>query len=101
MGSVVEDHVPVPRWRLGQRMTSADIILREGESPQMIISTGTVVENVRVPPAGGCVVSVMVELDGVDEYLSYPGFHQIFFYGDFRKELQKYCKLYDIEPVVV
>jgi hypothetical protein len=95
------DAVPVPQWRIGQRMTSADIILREEERPQMIISTGTVVENVSVPPAGGCVVSVMVELDDVVDYLSYPGFHQIFFYGDYRKELQNYCKLFDIEPLVV
>jgi hypothetical protein len=95
------DAVPVPHWRPGQRMTSADIILREGQPPQMIISTGTVVENVSVPPAGGCVVSVMVELDGVEDYLTYPGFHQIFFYGDYRQELRNYCRLFDIEPVLV
>lgn len=95
------DAVPVPRWQPGQRMTSADVILRDGERPQMIISSGTVVENVSVPPAGGCVVSVMVELDDVDDYLSYPGFHQIFFYGDRSKELRNYCKLFDIEPMVV
>jgi len=95
------DAVPVPVWRLGQRMTSADIILRDGSNPQMIVSTGTVVDNVAVPPSGGCVVSIMVELDGVDDYLSYPGFHQIFFYGDYRKELRNYCRLFDIESVLV
>lgn len=82
-------------------MTSADLILREGGTPQMIVSTGTVIENVAVPPAGGCVVSVMVELDGVDDYLSYPGFHQIFFYGDYSKELKNYGRLFDIEAVMV
>jgi hypothetical protein len=95
------DAVPVPEWRLGQRMTSADILLREDHSPQMIVSTGTVVDNLSVPPAGGCVVSVMVELDGVDDYLSYPGFHQIFFYGEHRKELENYCGLYDVELLEV
>jgi len=95
------DAVPVPRWRLGQKMTSADIILEDGSEPQMIVSTGTVVDNVAVPPAGGCVVSVMVELDGVDDYLTYPGFHQIFFYGEYKRELKNYCKLFDIAPVLV
>lgn len=94
------DAVPVPRWHPGQRMTSADIILRDSGPAQMIVSSGTVKENVAVPPAGGCVVSVMVELDGVDDYLTYPGFHQIFFYGDYSKELRNYCKLFDIEPIM-
>ncbi len=94
------DAVPIPHWTVGQRMTSADILLNK-DKPQMIISSGTVVDNVSVPPAGGCVVSVMVEFDGVDDYLAYPGFHQIFFYGDYKQELRDYCQLFDIEPVVV
>lgn len=93
------DAVPVPRWTVGQRMTSADIVPKP-ERPQMIVSSGTVAENVSVPPAGGCVVSVMVKLDGVGDYLGYPGFHQIFFYGDYKRELLDFCKLYRIEPVV-
>ena len=68
--------------------------------PQMVISTGTVVDNVAVPPAGGCVVSVMVKLDTQPDLLSYPGFHQLFFYGDFKKELLAYCKLSGVQPVV-
>ncbi len=95
------DAVPIPEWRVGNLMTSADIVPRKDAAPQMIISSGTVVDNVSVPPAGGCVVSVMVQLDGVEEYLDYPGFHQIFFYGDYKKELRDYCRLYGIEPVVV
>ncbi len=96
------DAVPVPTWRVGQRMTSADILLGNKEkAPEMIISAGTVVENISVPPSGGCVVSVMVKLDDVDNYLGYPGFHQIFFYGDYKKQLREYCKLYGIEPRVL
>ncbi|RJP26253.1 MAG: hypothetical protein C4527_15785 [Candidatus Omnitrophota bacterium] len=97
------DAVPVPKWKIGQRMTSADVLLSYDpeKPPQMIISSGMVYENISVPPAGGCVVSVMVKLDNVTDYLGYPGFHQIFFYGDFKKELRNYCKLFGIEPVVV
>ena len=97
------DAVPRPMWRVGQRMTSADILLNEKDDkqPEMIISAGTVVDNIAVPPAGGCVVSVMVKLDGVTDYLDYPGFHQIFFYGDYKKELRNYCKLFGIKAIVV
>ncbi|MCW5977986.1 MAG: hypothetical protein KIT09_07900 [Bryobacteraceae bacterium] len=96
------DAVPVPRWSIGERVTVADLLLRQegAPKPRMVISTGSVVDNVSVPPAGGCVVSVMVELDGRPELLDYPGFHQIFFYGDCKSELKAYCRLYGIEPVI-
>jgi hypothetical protein len=96
------DAVPVTRWKVGQRVTIADIELpARGENrARMIISAGTVAENVAVPPAGGCVVSVAVKLDGDPDLLSYPGMHQIFFYGDYKKHLAAYCKLFGIEPVL-
>jgi hypothetical protein len=104
------DAVPRPVWRKGQRVTIADVLLtgekeltpaRTDSAPQMLISTGTVVDNIPVPPAGGCVVSVMVKLDTQPELLTYPGFHQIFFYGEYRKELVAYCRLFGLQPVVV
>ncbi|MDQ1257622.1 MAG: hypothetical protein QG656_2228, partial [Candidatus Hydrogenedentes bacterium] len=92
------DAVPVPHWREGQRVTIADILPSNDPAvpPQMIVSTGTVAENISVPPAGGCVVSVGVKVDNPDNLLAYPGFHQVFFYGDFKKELRDYCRLYGI-----
>ncbi len=97
------DAVPRPSWRVGQRVTVAQFVLnRKGQAPpQMIISAGSVIANPSVPPSGGCVVAVSVKLDGVDEYLAYPGFHQIFFYGDYKKQLRAYCKLFGITPRVV
>ncbi len=98
----MRDAVPRPVWKVGQRITIADIILETEEAPpELIISSGTVVDNVSVPPSGGCVVSVMVKVDGVKELLDYPGFHQLFFYGDYKKELKDYCQLFGIKPVVV
>jgi hypothetical protein len=100
------DAVPRTQWRVGQRITIADVIPpneRADQEParaRMVIGTGTVVENVSVPPAGGCVVSVMVRMDGQPDLLAYPGFHQLFFYGDFRKELLAYCRLDGIVPVL-
>jgi len=99
----MRDAVPVPEWRVGQRVTVADVLPSDNPDvpAQMIISAGEVVGNIAVPPSGGCVVSVSVKLDGVSDLLDYPGFHQIFFYGDYKKELAAYCKLYGIRPQIV
>ena len=66
-----------------------------------MFSTGTVVENLNVPPSGGCVVSVKYKMDGNQEVLSFPGFHQLFFYGDYKKELKDFCQLYNYEAKIV
>lgn len=96
------DAVPRTIWQVGQRITSADVLPGGKQQPaKMIISAGEVLDNVSVPPAGGCVVSVMVKFDGVTDVLAYPGFHQIFFYGDFKRELVQFCRLFGIEPTVV
>ena len=94
--------MPRPLWKVGQRVTIADVVLSSpaGSPPEMIIGSGTVVDNVSVPPAGGCVVSVMVKLDNEPDLLSYPGFHQIFFYGDYRKELAAYCRLFGLKALM-
>ena len=97
------DAVPRTRWRKGQRVTIADVLLPQetgSASAGMIIGTGTVVDNVAVPPQGGCVVSVMLKLDTRPALLAYPGFHQLFFYGDYKKELLAYCQLFDLQSVV-
>ena len=97
------DAVPVPTWKPGQRVTVADILPSKdpGTPAEMIVSVGEVVGNISVPPAGGCVVSVSIKLDGVDDLLAYPGFHQIFFYGDYKKELRDYCKLFGLRAQLV
>ena len=93
------DAVPVPHWNVGQRVTVTTF--ETGRDPRLIVSSGKVVENIAVPPSGGCVVSVMVELDGVSDLLSYPGFHQIFLYGDYKRELNDYAKLFGIKSLVI
>ena len=103
-----------PAWKLGQTVTVADLILpvannslrkpavtyTEGK-PKMLISTGEVVEQKAIPPAGGCVVAPMVKLHGVESYLDYPGFHQMFFYGDHKQELKHFSQLFGITPELI
>ena len=86
-------------WRKGQRVTAVDVQL--GEPTRMLISAGTVLDNIDVPPAGGCVVSVRVKFDGDQEVLSFPGFHQVFFYGDYKRQLVEFCRLFNFEAQVV
>jgi len=97
------DAVPVPRWKIGQPVTVADVLLpsAQNKKAQLLVSSGKVVENISVPPAGGCVVSVAVKLEGVTDLLAYPGFHQIFFYGDYKQELASYARLFHIEPRLI
>lgn len=99
----MRDATPVPQWETGRRVTVFDVKLRTDAetAPEMYISTGEVVGMNGVPPCGGCVVSVNLKLDGDPDLLNFPGFHQLFVYGDFKKELSGYCRLFGITPVAV
>jgi hypothetical protein len=98
----MRDAVPRPLWEIGRRATCVDVLPGEkGQRSVVLISAGTVLENIDVPPSGGCVVSVKVKFDGGQEVLSFPGFHQIFFYGDYKDRLRYFCQLFNLEAQVV
>ena len=94
------DAVPRTIWKKGQRITLLDF-MPEKERSQLLFATGTVVDNLSVPPSGGCVVSVKYKMDGTQNVLSFPGMHQFFFYGDYRKELKNFCQLCNFEAIIV
>ena len=52
-------------------------------------------------PTGGWVVSVKYKMDGGQDVLSFPGFHQLFFYGDYKKELKEFCQHYNFDAKIV
>jgi len=98
------DAVPRTLWRKGQRVTSIDVLPgseKENSKTRLLISAGTVLDNIDVPPAGGCVVSVKVKFDGNQEVLSFPGFHQVFFYGDYKDQMRDFCQLCKFEAQIV
>lgn len=98
------DAVPRTLWRKGQRVTSIDLLPgseKQDRKTTVLISVGTVIENMDVPPSGGCVVSVKVKFDGDQEVLSFPGFHQIFFYGDYKDQMKDFCRLCKFDAQVV
>jgi len=98
------DAVPRTLWQVGQIATSIDLLpgKADGSSPtKVLISAGTVLDNMDVPPSGGCVVSVKIKFDGGSEVLSFPGFHQIFFYGDYAHQMKDFCQLNKFEAQIV
>jgi hypothetical protein len=98
------DAVPQTLWRKGQRVTSIDVLPgdeKQNLKTKMLISAGTVIDNVSVPPSGGCVVSVRVKFDGGQKVLSFPGFHQVFFYGDYKQHLAEFCQLFNLQAQLV
>jgi hypothetical protein len=101
------DAIPRTLWKKDQRVTCIDVLPPghrlnpEAKRTKVYVSTGAVMDNIDVPPSGGCVVSVRVKFDGDQNVLDFPGFHQVFFYGDFKREMLDFCKLYGLEGIVV
>ncbi|MBN1124103.1 MAG: hypothetical protein JXA82_03785 [Sedimentisphaerales bacterium] len=97
------DAVPRTLWKEGQRITCLDVLLGDGRErkTELLISEGTVIDNISVPPAGGCVVSVRAKFDGGQDVLTFPGFHQLFFYGEFGNQLKDFAQLFNLTATVV
>jgi hypothetical protein len=96
------DAVPRTLWKIGQRITCLDVLPGSDKTPtELLISSGTVLDNLDVPPAGGCVVSVCAKFDSNVDVLAFPGFHQLFFYGDFKRELRDFAKLFCCKATIV
>ena len=104
------DAVLRPLWSLGQRVTVARLgpaeqLIAKGEPPgtppRLYVAAGTVVENASVRPGGRSAASVTLRLDGERDLHAYPDFQQLFFYGDYKRDLLEYCKLFRIQVAAV
>ena len=80
-------------WREHQPVT----LVRFQSPHELILDTGTVVGNVDTPPAGGCRTSVEIAMDRVEDCRDVLGFHQVVFYGNYRREIRDFCQLYGIK----
>ena len=97
------DAVPRTLWRKGQRVTSLDVFPgseKQQRKTKLLVSVGTVLDNIDVPPSGGCVVSVRVKFDDDYPVLSFPGFHQVWFYGDYKQHLLEFAQLFGLDTEV-
>ena len=66
---------------------------------KMLIYSGKVLGNVSIPPAGGCLTSVIVKVDDIPDIVDVQGFHQIFFYGNHARQLRAYCQMFGIQTL--
>lgn len=82
-------------WPLDDKAT----LVRFNGPDEMIVDTGTVVENIDTPPAGGCRTSVALAMDRVGDSRDVLGFHQVVFHGDHRRDLEAFGQLYGIRVV--
>ena len=94
-------------WKPGQRVTVMKIteladmypFSEQYFSPRpysdlgVIVGTGTVVDNIDTPPAGGCRTSVEIAMDNCEDVRDIKGFHQLFIYGDLLRQFKAYCEL--------
>ena len=100
------DAVPVPHWQPGEPVTVLQTPM--GGDPRMIVLTGRVEAQIAVPPAGGCVVSPLIKLDGdfvnvLDLYgdrgITRRWGHHVLLYGNWRRELAAFCRLFGMEAI--
>jgi hypothetical protein len=79
-------------WREGQPVT---LVAFQGPNA-LIVDSGTVVSNVRTPPAGGCRTSFEIKMDHIEDTRDVQGFHQVVSYGDHRAAVEAFCQMYGI-----
>jgi hypothetical protein len=64
----------------------------------ILLSAGRVIRNVDLPPSGGCVTSVEVKPEGIDDITTInPLHHQLFILGNYVSRFKAYCELAGLE----
>ncbi|MGC8669392.1 MAG: hypothetical protein ACP5VE_14900 [Chthonomonadales bacterium] len=82
-------------WPVGQPVT----LVRFTGPNELLVDTGTVVENIDTPPAGGCRTSLALKMDRIEDTRDVLGFHQVVTLGDHRRTLASFCQLYGIRLI--
>jgi hypothetical protein len=82
-------------WEPGHPVT----LVRFKGPKEVIVDTGTVVENVQTPPAGGCRTNFEVAMDEIEDVRDVLGFHQVVFYGDHRRDVQAFAQMAGIKVI--
>jgi len=90
--------VPRVLWCKGQQVTMAQYL--SGQSPQMYVYSGRVVDCPDITRAGGCRTNVEIIINEVEDACDVKGMHQVIFYGDYAKQLKTFCRLCSIEAVI-
>jgi hypothetical protein len=93
--------VPRVLMQKDQEVTIAKYLSsKQGEKPQLLLYSGTIVGCPPNPPAGGCRTNVETTINEIDDVAQIKGHHLCMIYGNYVKELRAFCQLYDIDVVV-
>ena len=82
-------------WPVGAPVS----LIRFQDPKQLILDTGTVVNNIDTPPAGGCRTSVEIKMDNIEDCRDVLGFHQVVTLGTHRRTVEAFCQLYGIKVI--
>jgi len=79
-------------FKIGQEIT----VMQMAGPGKMILGKGKVLRNLDTPPNGGCRTSVELALEAPADTRDTKGFHQLFIYGDHRRDFQAYGQMFGI-----
>jgi hypothetical protein len=80
-------------WEPGQKVT----VMQFADPGEIILGEGEVLKNHDTPPAGGCRTSVELAIDGPADVRDTRGFHQLFIYGDHKRDFEAYGQMFGIK----
>ncbi|MBN2329778.1 MAG: hypothetical protein JXR73_21735 [Candidatus Omnitrophica bacterium] len=90
--------VPRVLFPAGQDVTFIKYLSRENP-PQILVYSGHIVGCPNNPPTGGCRTNVELELDDMDDVCNVKGHHLCLFYGQHKKDVESFCRLYNFQAV--
>ncbi|MBM4040558.1 MAG: hypothetical protein FJ290_18795 [Planctomycetes bacterium] len=93
------DPMPMAIWPKGQKVTC---VKATRDKPAMSIVTGAVVDMLDPKRGGSCTQMVRWKPDGSYDVLKHPdvgGHHHLLLFGDWKKELLDFCRLFKITAV--
>jgi len=72
----------------------------EDETPQMLVYSGQIVGCPPIPATGGCRTNAEATINELDDVADLKGHHLCMVYGDYAKDLRRFCQLTGVEAVV-
>lgn len=87
--------VPRVLFSQGQEITITKYL--SGEAPQLLLYSGKILQCPPIPPTGGCRTNAVTTINELKDVSALKGHHLCMVYGDYTKELGRYCQLYGIQ----
>lgn len=94
--------VPRVLFTPGQEVTIAKYlsVKTEAETPQMLVYSGRLVGCPPIPATGGCRTNAEATINELDDVADLKGHHLCMVYGDYARQLRRFCRLTGVEAMV-